>query len=96
MQNPNNALDDFDLLMSMIDEICNKLGLNRKDYTTHTQLFVDVYQRLSLETLLHVNEMLGDAYLDDDFLGDAHRLVRARIQELSPNIKEGEVVIGRV
>lgn len=88
MQNANAARDDFKLFMSMIDDVCKKLGLNRKDYTTHTQLFSDVVQRLSLKTLLEVNEMLDDAYLDDDFLGDAHRLIRARIQELSLNVRE--------
>lgn len=92
MQNANAARDDFELFMSIIDNVCKKLALNRKDYTTHTQLFRDVVQRLSLNVLMEVNEMLEDAYLDDDFLGDAHRLIRARLHELSPSVKErGEV-----
>lgn len=81
MQNANAARDDFRLFIGLIDDLCNRYGLNRRDYKHPSELFRAVVAGVSIETLLFLNKEMGDDYLQDDLLGLLHRAVRSRIQE---------------
>lgn len=82
MQNSNNALDDFQELLNLIDDVCHGYGLNRRDFTTPSELFQAVVAKVSIGTLLFLDAEMGDEYLQDDLLGIMHRAVRARIAEV--------------
>jgi hypothetical protein len=89
MQNAYAARDDFRLFIGLIDDLCNRYGLNRSDYKHPSELFRAVVARVSIETLLFLDKEMGDDYLQDDLLGLLHRAVRSRIQEFD---ERGHVV----
>ncbi|RNB72151.1 hypothetical protein EDM58_21850 [Brevibacillus panacihumi] len=86
MQKQNNALDDFKTFMSQIEWLCQHLRLNLDDYTSSYDFFRDVMGRVSVGTLQSLDTMMGDDYLHDDLLGEMHRAVRSRLQELRPTV----------
>ncbi|MBH0333651.1 hypothetical protein ABH14_28640 [Brevibacillus brevis] len=77
-----NPLGDFLYFMALVDDVCGKLGLDRNDFSTPEELFQTIMERLPLKSLVKFDEMCGDDYLRDDFLGIMHRAVRSRIDEI--------------
>ncbi|WP_409176641.1 hypothetical protein [Brevibacillus fortis] len=81
MHNPGNVLTEFNSFITLMDKVCEELGLKRLDYSTPEELFQAVLGRYSVKYLSNLDEMMGEDYLRDDLLGIMHRAVRARIEE---------------
>ncbi|GEC93918.1 hypothetical protein [Brevibacillus brevis] len=88
MHNPGNVSVDAIMLLGLMDEVCEKLGLRLRDYATPEDLFEAVFSRTSINILTKLDEKMGDEFLQDDLLGIMHRAVRARIRKVSPESVE--------